>query len=384
MKLQLNDIKKMSLYIILMTVLIALVILAVVNIETVYAFSKTVLSRLMALASPILIGLIVAYLLDPLVSFYHSKVVLIKKKDNKRRFFATGLTFITVVGIFVLAGFAISYSLRGGDGFRLLNNLSKAIEDFTGNFLNLSDIMKDRVTDFSTLWQGEELAEDFIAIMTRIVQQAGGQIVGYLSRLGGYFLNIFVGLAISFYFLMDKEIMLREWSRFRQLILSEKRNQQLENIWKQGDWVLSGYIRGQLIDVLIMGVLISITLLILGIDYAIIIGIISGFANLIPMVGSTVATIVAVLVALAGDTPIKALYALIVLIILQQIDGNIIVPKVVGKSVNLHPVMVLLALFIFGSLFGILGMLVAVPTTALLKHFYSVYVDGKIDQEEAQ
>ena len=131
--------------------------------------------------------------------------------------------------------------------------------------------------------------------------------------------------------------------------------------------VLSGYIRGQLTDSLIMGVLIGISVAIIGIDFPIIIGMIAGIANVIPYFGPIIGMIPAALMGLISDNPMKALYACITLLILQQIDGAIIAPKVVGESVDVHPVAVVVSILIGGSLFGLLGMLVAVPIAALVK-----------------
>ena len=131
--------------------------------------------------------------------------------------------------------------------------------------------------------------------------------------------------------------------------------------------IFSGYISGQLTDAIVMATLISLSFLIIGIDYPFIIGVISGFSNLIPYVGAIVAFLLAISVALLGGTPMKALYAAIVVILLQQLDSVVIVPKIVGDKVKLHPVLVILALSVFGGLFGIWGMVFAVPITALIK-----------------
>ena len=376
-----------GIHIILLVLALSFVIYTIIHLRTVSSFSWNLFKGILLLFGPVFFALFLAYLLDPIVELIHVRVF--KKGDSKKRFLATLSTFLIIILILVVLGYSMSTSFRGGDGYRLIDNSISALEDFTGGFGNISGQLIDRLDDFNLIaadifgfLDGEGFAEDFIGSVTSLVQSVGSQMISYLTKIGGYIVNIFVGLAISFYLLMDKDFMLKGWSRFRRAVFSESINKRLDLFWKEFDFVVSGYIRGQLIDVFIIGILISLVLLFLGIDYAIVIGIISGFANLIPMIGSTLATIVAVVVALAGDTPIKALYALILLIILQQIDGNIIVPKVVGKSVNLHPLMVVLSLFIFGSLFGLVGMLVAVPITALFKHFYVQFIDYKLGKRD--
>ena len=122
-------------------------------------------------------------------------------------------------------------------------------------------------------------------------------------------------------------------------------------------------------DAIIMAILISISFTIVKIPYAVMIGIISGFSNVIPYVVAVMAFLLSVAMGLLSGEPIRALYAIIIVLVLQQIDSILIVPKVVGKSVELHPALVIISLAVFGGLFGILGMVVAVPCGALLKIF---------------
>ncbi|TCK92781.1 putative PurR-regulated permease PerM [Natranaerovirga hydrolytica] len=376
-------------HIILTAVLLYVCFFAITNISKIYSFIISVLSRTISLFSPLLIGIILAYLLNPFVTFYHHKVVLKlrKNKKPKNRLGATALAFISVITLFFIAGYAISWNVRTTNSFTNINDAILILDEFLKGFNNIAGQVQDVLSEYGILEQGEEVAGIVINTVSSVVQIIGNEIIAFMSKLGGYVVNIAISLVITFYLLMDKDKLLKEWNRFLKAVLSSSVINKIKGFWNEADKVFSGYIRGQLIDVMIMSVLISITLLIIGVDFAIIIGVISGFANLIPMVGSIVATIMAVFVALVGDNPMKAVYALICLIILQQIDGNIIVPKVVGTNVNLNPLMVLLAIFIGGSLFGILGMIVAVPITALGKHFYNQFIDSrikKIEQTERQ
>ena len=120
-----------------------------------------------------------------------------------------------------------------------------------------------------------------------------------------------------------------------------------------------------------MSSLVSVSFLIIGIDYPLIIGIVSGFSNLIPYIGAIAAFFLGVGVAFISGEPAKALYAAAAIILLQQLDSAVIVPKLVGNKVKLHPVLVILSLSVFGSVFGIWGMVFAVPVTALIKIVFS-------------
>lgn len=373
---------KIGVHVIIFGVILLILLFTIINIQDVTNFIGKILGTFFSLISPLIIGLILAYLLDPLVELLDKKLWSKRKKKSNRRLAATAISFTIIIALLIGMGYSISLSLKNGEGFKLSHNLIKGMEEFIDNFTNIPDKLKFRLYTSKTESQKDEIIDDIISITTSIVQKAGNEIIASIAKIGGYIINIFVGIVISFYLLMDKHTMLEWWNKFIYAIFPISFTKKLKNLWENTDFVISGYIRGQLIDALIMGTLISIALLILNIDYAVIIGIISGFSNLIPMVGATVATIIAVLVALAGDTPIKALYALITLLILQQIDGNIIVPKVVGKNVNLHPLLVMLSLFVFGSLFGIIGMIVAVPITALIKHFLVQFINRRLEEKK--
>lgn len=387
---------KISFHVILTVVVLYIILFAIQKIGAIISFISVASSQVLSLLSPLIFGVIVAYLLDPLVDFYQRKLFApkmagktagIKKKkekDHTRRLGATVCTYITIVVFFVVIGLMLSWSVGSHKGLQSMDNAPAAIEQFIHGFTGVIDEVEIRLKDFGLLDQSDGLVEMFLQTVGRFVQRVGTAIVSSITKAGGYVLNFIIILVVTFYLLMDKEKMLKAWKKFLKALLPEPVQNNLRALWKEIDFILSGYIRGQLLDVLIMTVLISITLLIIGIDFAVIIGILSGLANLIPMVGSIVATIIAVLVGLVSDNPMKAVYALICLTILQQIDGNIIVPKVVGESVDLHPIVVILSIVIFGSLFGIGGMIIAVPVTALLKHFLDQWIEYQLQKKESK
>ena len=123
----------------------------------------------------------------------------------------------------------------------------------------------------------------------------------------------------------------------------------------------------EVMDSILMVILTSGALLLIRLDFAIIIGVIAGIFNLIPYFGPIVGFGLAVIIGLLDPEPIKALYAAIAILIIQQIDGWFIVPKVVGNCVKLHPIVVLLAILVGGNLFGLIGMLLAVPAAAFIR-----------------
>lgn len=148
---------------------------------------------------------------------------------------------------------------------------------------------------------------------------------------------------------------------------------------------VGGFFRGQLVVALIVGILVSIGLLIIGLPFWLLIGMVAGFFNMIPLVGPYIGGIPALVIALTTKEPITGLWVILIMVTVQQIDNHFISPVVMHRVVKLHPVLVMLALLLGGTLGGFFGLLVAVPTAAILKilvgHLWRVHVLGQsIDQ----
>ena len=167
------------------------------------------------------------------------------------------------------------------------------------------------------------------------------------------------------------------------MFLGQRRTGKIAGFFTEVYQVVIGYLCGQLLDAAIMGALFAVTFWFIGIPYGVIIGIFSGFSNLIPYFGAAVAFLLAVLSGLFSTDPMRAVYAAIVILLLQQLDSAVIVPRVVGSRVELHPVLVLLSLAVFGGFFGFWGLLFAVPLGALLKNFFfRLYEEKATKQRE--
>ena len=141
----------------------------------------------------------------------------------------------------------------------------------------------------------------------------------------------------------------------------------------------SNYLRGQFLDATIVGVLSAIALSIVGVDYAIVIGLIAGICNMIPYIGPIIGTVLAVIMALLSGDLKLVIWVIIAMVIVQQLDNNILAPKIVGDSVGLHPIFTMLAILIGGNLGGLIGMLLAVPLAASAKIIIKEWYENNID-----
>ena len=323
----------------------------------------------LAVFAPVFWALFFSLLLEPLVSFwqrfyekrcslFHRSHIRNRKAGTVLAYFSAGLILFFLCGFLAkkigdtdIRGIAVQitdYIRRVGDILVLLN-LKLAEMGILSNVEGILSLWTEQLT----LW-----------IETKILNLANG-----LPNIGGNLLDVLIGLAASFYFLMEKQRMLSICGSFSAVFLGKRITGTIRNVFYIVYSVFAGYLSGQVVDAAIMAVLFSGAFLIVGLPHAVFLGILSGFSNLIPYFGAVTAFILAVFSGLLSGTPMKAVYASVLILLLQQVDSIFIVPKAVGKRVELHPVLVLLSLAVFGRLFGFWGLLFAVPLGALCKNF---------------
>ena len=184
----------------------------------------------------------------------------------------------------------------------------------------------------------------------------------------------------AFYLLAQKEKLGRQVKKASNAILKPKPAQNLTNVTKLTNSVFTKFITGQFTDACIIGVLCFIGMLIFRMPYAAIISVLIGFTALIPIFGAFIGAGVGAFLILL-ESPVKAFWFIVFIIILQQIEGNLIYPKVVGKSVGLPGIWVLVAVTVGGSLAGVLGMLFSVPVSTVLYVLFKEFVNNKTKEQ---
>ncbi len=323
----------------------------------------------LAVFAPVFWALFFTLLLDPMTafwqSFYEKRCSLRHRSRIHNRKAGTALSYLSV-GLFLF--------LAGGIAAKKIGNadLQGTVEQISGYIRQAGDLLVllnlklaevgilQNVEGFLSAW-----TEQVIAWMeSKILSLAG-----ILPNIGGSLLDIAIGAAAAFYFLMEKEKILNICSEIFSVLLGKRMTGTMKNIFYEIYSVFSGYLSGQMLDAIIMAILFSAAFLIVGLPHGILLGLISGFSNLIPYFGAFMAFLLAVFAGLLSGTPAKAVYASILILLLQQVDSIFIVPKAVGKKVEMHPVLVLLSLAIFGRMFGFWGLFFAVPLGALFKNF---------------
>jgi len=364
---------KISFHIVVTALILCTVVMAMANLSQVLNTISAITKGTVTLILPLIIAIVIAFLFNPGVDFFQKKFGKSGKKESfKNRKIGT----ITVYLIFFLSFFLIVSLSVGKINVTDMAQLANEINLYVRGINNLLLQLQERISYMGIFSGINGIINEIIIRLTQMAVGILRKTAQGFTSIGGVLLNVLLGFVVAFYLLLEKDRLIYRLKEIIKSIFPLKTCRNIFSFFRDVNMVFSGYVVGQLTDAVIMAVLITGALWAVGINYAVLIGVVSGFSNLIPYIGAVVAFVLAVLVALLGGTPAKALYAAIIIIILQQIDGMIIVPRVVGKKVKLHPILVLLALSVFGNLFGLWGMLIAVPVTALIKIFFDRFISS--------
>ncbi len=345
-------------------IIIAMLTVAL-NIKSVMGWVKGVA----AVFTPILVGVCLAFILGILVNRFENNVfVFINKKKQHPKIVrtlsivATFLVFFGAIAILLLV--IIPQISRTAAAITAgLPAFTQRALVFIREILQRFNLTSERISEI--LLGGE----NFLDKVTDIIKNNVGNVINSVSVFGGSVIativNTFLGIFLSVYFLAQKDLILSQIKRFCKALFSEKMFNTSSRVVNLSAKAFSNFIGGQLIEAVILGLLCFVGMLILQIPYAPVVSVIIGTFALIPILGAWIGGAISALLILISD-PIKALWFLIFLVVLQQLEGNFIYPRVVGRQVGLPGVWVLLSVIIGNGLLGPIGALFAVPFTSIL------------------
>ena len=338
--------------------------------------------------SPLLLGFAIAYLLSPICHFFErilSKNALLSKKQSLCQNISILMTFLLLIlGIVFLGSLLLSTLTKSIQVLRL-EDLFQGIEDFAST---VEKFYSDLYVRLSNLPIGGEDAKEAVQLLLQkavvFFQNMGNSVFSSLGSLAGALSTLVFGIIFSLYFLADGQKILSYWARIFRLLFGERRLEKLRRFFIDADRVFAGYLRGQIIDGTIMAVLVSVSLSVLQVRYAVVIGVLTGFGNLIPYVGPFIAYGLTALVCLVYGDFTKLLPALIALFVIQTVDGNVINPRLLSQNIDVHPLVVIISLIIGGSLGGFLGIFLAAPVASLIKLELDKFMEQKLSMRREE
>lgn len=360
------------------TIVYALLLLGlfiVINLSKINAW----LDGVLLLFRPILIGLALAYLLNPFFRFFERKLLYRMHPMGLRRAISLILTYLTLLLIIALLlllilpqlynsllRFFYNYDSYVTSAVHQFNRILETIEVFLDglgirqNFIKYLDIEEVRQTLSLAFFNYEKIV-DYIGNL--LGSGMGGSVLGTLSSIVSGAADILFAFFISLYLLSTKELRYAQIMRLRRALFSDRVNAYITRLCTVADRSFGGFLEGKLLDSLIIAILTYIAVLIFRIPYPALIAAIVGITNIIPFIGPIIGAIPTSVIVLLTD-PSKVLTLLILIVIIQQIDGNIIGPKILGNNTGVSSLCVLIAISTMGAIGGFFGMLLGVPLFA--------------------
>ncbi len=375
-----------SIYVIVTAIIIYCLSLVAKNAPTIMSEVMDRVQWIAKVAKPILLAFVFAYLFDPVIGFFETQYKKVKIRKRQLKAPRTLAVFTTIflllaifAGIISLLVFSVTNQIRLAnldDIVILANSYMKTVNDFYNSIimkLNELDIQSTEISQYIT---------DAGTYVLNSLKGMAGSLVASISNISSYLTTFLFSFIIGIYFMIDGTMIKNFIKKVGNALLNDKWNAKMAKFIADADIVFSGYIRGQLTDAVVMMILISLTLSVIGVKFAILIGVLSGIGNLIPYCGPFVAYLSTITVCIVNGQYKELIIAIISLFIVQAIDGNIIAPKLLSNSIQIHPVLVIISLIFGSAIGGLLGMLLAVPVGALIKLLFVRYIDYKLAKKE--
>ena len=334
-----------------------------------------VIGNFLGVVAPFFVGIFIAYILympcRKFEMFFRKRKIKLLKR--RARTFSIITVYLIIVLILVVL-FSVIFPVVWDSVTDFVSNIQSYYETAIDRYNSLpqnSILKSEQVNSFIDSIKHLDIREYFN--FDRIMEYISSAI----SAVTGI-VDVFVAVIVSIYVLAERGKILTFVKRFAEAIFKERTYKNIDKYYKHSNEIFFRFVASQFLDAVVVGILVTIAMTIMGIKYAPLLGFFIGLFNMIPFVGAIIAVGISAIITLITGGLSQAIWMLIVVIILQQIDANIINPKIVGKSLKISPLLVLLAVTIGGAYFGILGMFLAVPVIAIIKILIEDFVDYRL------
>ena len=320
--------------------------------------------ELLVALTPFYIGVVICWISKPLAN-------RLRKMGLSKGLSAT----ISLIIIFAIIILALAYIIPV-----LVTELTQFIKEVPSLYASAaSKINVFLFEKFSLEYKIPSSLGEINFLSSGVVENILNYSIDTAQKAGSFLISVITAIMISFFMVKDMD---RTKNSFIVLASKNGKNSNRYKMLVEMDEILNSYIRGLLIDSIIVGIMTTILCLVLQLKYAVIFGILITMLNLIPYIGAAISYCITSLYAFTVGGPVLAIITFVASFIIQMIDANILQPNIIGKSVKLHPVVVICGMLVFERLFGIIGMVIAMPVLALVKIFIKYNFDINFDTEE--
>lgn len=333
------------------------------------------IKHFLGIMSPFLVGILISYILYVPCRKIEEAYRKVKKVKfiNKR---ARALSIMTVY-IIVLLLLIILLNV-------ILPPVIQSVIDLVNNFGHYYNVAVTKINELpaDSILKSEQAQKIIKQIqnvdLTEIINtnKVTDYVQSFIGMLGGIF-DIFVSIIVSIYILNSRSGIIKFLEKLMDAIFKENIHNNISKYFNRTNEFFFKFLASQLLDAFVVGILTSIAMSIMGVKYSVLLGFMIGLFNIIPYFGAIVAVIIAGIITLLTGGVGQAIWMIVVVTILQQIDANVINPKIVGNSLKMSPLLVILAVTIGGAYFGVLGMFLAVPVAAVLKLILDDFIEWK-------
>ena len=352
------------------TVILLTLILVVLVLSNISAIWKPI-EKINDILTPIYIGFVLAFLLNPLVKIFERKVYFKINKTRLIRTLSVLSAYILVIGVLVGFSFiivpdivfSVQNLISNGPGY--INSLINNINNIIGNIIGHNS------TRLITL---DTVLNKFIQLLSSFSSSIINGVLNVFTSVIDILKNILVGIFVSIYVLLSKERLSAGAKRVIMAVFKKDSAEQLLEYTHIANVKFGGYVMGNMLDCVMIGCISFVVFTIFGIPYASLISFIIGVTNFIPFFGPFIGGIPSAIIILIAN-PSKVILFLIIIVVMQQIDGNLIQPKIIGDKTGLSSLGVIFAITLMGGIFGFIGLVIGAPTVALL----SVMINDKIE-----
>ena len=324
------------------------------------------------IVSPFAGGIVIAYVLDPMVKFFHTKLF---KEKKKTRGFAILLAYLVAILLLVLLAWLVIP--------QIVDSIAMLFTNFPSYIQSIQDMLGMAQERFGVdLSSATKVLDDSEAMVKEIYSMASAampQIVASIGSVASNFVAIFTSIAASIYMLADKEHLLHQLRTLAHAFLPEKAAENTLRICHYANVNFTGFFVGKIIDSAIIGVITFVAMAILRLDFALLISVFIGITNIIPVFGPFIGAIPSIFILLLVD-PIQAVIFGVLILVIQQVDGNFIGPKILGSSIGISALWILFSIVVGGDLFGLVGMVVGVPLFATFYGLAREFVHYMLDK----
>lgn len=338
------------------------------------------LAVVMNVMQPVIMGGAIAYILNFILKFVEDKLLkdsyLKKVRIKSKRGLGILITYLIaalILYLFMLFVFP-----------QLIESIVGLINDIPTYITNLTNLLEKLMENLDIQEEYLNFAKDnldsffnyTIKVATNLLPYLGG----FLKTVASSVWNIVLGIIISIYLLIDKEKFYAVSKKVTYALCSKEKAERILELTHRSNETFGKFLSGKILDSFIIGVLTFLVLTICKMPYTLLVSIIVGLTNIIPFFGPFIGAIPSIIIILFVD-PIKAIWFIIIIVIIQQLDGNVIGPKILGNSIGISAFWILFSILVFGKLLGLVGMIIGVPLFAVLYTIIKEIIESKLKKK---